>query len=350
MLRQLQRLTRPVPAAGTSACALAVYADAADQLIPARESGEEGVACVDDAARGIVLLADLWTATGDQALRGWATGLLDFLLYQQRPDGRFVNFIHDWGGAPNERGLTSVPGGAFWQARALSGLAKAWIVLADERAEAAFVRALGPVRAAPAAADVRSVQIRAVLEVVRSGRMPELTAELGPWCDELVATHDGDVLLDAPGTLHLWGHSQEAVLADAGTFLGRTDLVRAARRSADLVFTPAILSAFALPVVQPYDVACAVDAMDRLAAITGEADYERLGTDARDWFHGRNSAGAPVYDRERGRVADGIDDGRVSLTSGAESNVVGAQALFAQIVSASRTASITAPARLLAAG
>ncbi len=350
MLRQLHRLTRPVPAAGPAAFALAVYADADDQLVPARESGEEGVACVDDAARGIVLLADLWAATGDPELRGWAAGLLDFLLYQQRSDGRFVNFIHDWGGAPNERGLTSVPGGAFWQARALSGLAKAWIVLDDERAEAAFVRALGPVRAAPAAADVRSVQIRAVLEVVRAGRMPELRAELGPWCDELVATHDGDMLLDAPGTLHLWGHSQEAVLADAGSFLGRADLIRIARRSADLVFTPAIRSAFALPVVQPYDIACAVDAMDRLAAVTGEAGYERLATDARDWFDGRNSAGAPVYDRERGRVADGIDEGRVSRTSGAESNIVGAQALFAQIVSTRRAASIAAPPELRAAG
>jgi len=156
MLRQLRRLTRPVPAAGPAACALGVYADAADGLVGARESGEEGVACVDDASRALVLFADLWTATGDPELRSWATGLLDFLLYLQRPDGRFVNFIHDWSGAPNEHGQTSVPGGAFWQARALSGLAKAWVGLDDERAAAAFARALAPVRAAPAAADVRS--------------------------------------------------------------------------------------------------------------------------------------------------------------------------------------------------
>jgi len=342
MLRQLQRLTHAVPAAGASACALAVYADEADRLVPARESGEEGVACVDDAARAIVLFADLWAVTSDPALRRRASGLLDFVLCLQRPDGRFVNFIHDWTGRPNEGGMTSVPGGAFWQARALSGLAKAWIVLEDPRAAAAFVRALGPVRNAPAAPDVRSVQIRAVLEVLRTGRMPELRHELVAWCDELVATRDGDVLLDAPGTLHLWGHSQEAVLADAGTFLGRADLVAAARRSADLVFAPAIASAFAFPVVQPYDVACAVDAMDRLAAATGEAGYDRLAADARAWFDGRNTAGAPVYDRERGRVADGIDGGRVSRASGAESNIVGAQALFAQVAESARRGQLTA--------
>lgn len=328
MLRQLRRLTRPVPAAGPMACALAVYADAVDGLVVARESGEEGVACVDDASRALVLFTDLWTATGDPGLRDWATGLLDFLLHLQRPDGRFVNFIRDWDGTPNEQGRTSVPGGAFWQARALSGLAKAWVRLDDDRAAAAFASALAPVRAAPAAADVRSVQIRALLEVVRSGRLPELVATLGDWCDEIVALREGDVLLDAPGTLHLWGHSQEAVLADAGTYLGRSDLIAAARRSADLVFGPAIASAFDFPVVQPYDVACAVDAMDRLAAATGEARYERQAADARAWFDGRNTAGTPVYDRERGRVADGIDDGRVSRASGAESNIVGAQALL----------------------
>ena len=332
MLRQLRRLSRPVPAAGSTACALAVYADRTDALIAARESGEEGVACVDDAARGIVLLADLWSVTGDPELRAWATGLLDFVLYLQRPDGRFANFIHDWSGVPNEHGQTSLPGGAFWQARALSGLAKAWVTLDDPRAQAAFERALAPILIAPAAADVRSVQIRAVLEVVRSGRMPELRATLGSWCDELVALRDGEVLLDAPGTLHLWGHSQEAVLADAGTFLGRDDLIKTAGQSADLVFGPAIASAFNFPVVQPYDVACAVDAMDRLYAATGEARYERSAADARAWFDGRNTAGAPVYDRARGRVADGIDNREVSASSGAESNIVGAQALFAQLV------------------
>lgn len=335
MMRQLRRLTGPVPAAGPAARALAVYADASDRPVAARESGEEGVACVDDAARAVVLLADLWTATGDPTHREWAAGLLDFLLYQQRPDGRFVNFVHDWDGRRNERGLTSAPGGAFWQARALSGLAKAWIVLGEERAHEAFHRALAPIRAAPAAADVRSVQIRAILEVLRTGRLPELRADLATWCDELVASRDGDVLLDAPGTLHLWGHSQEAVLADAGAFLGRADLIAAARRSAEAVFVPAIVSAFAIPVVQPYGVACAVDAMDRLASVTGEARYDRLATDARAWFDGRNAAGAPIYDRVRGRVADGIDDGRVSASSGAESNVVGAQALLAQLIPAS---------------
>ena len=97
-----------------------------------------------------------------------------------------------------------------------------------------------------------------------------------------------------------------------------------------------IASSFDLPQVQPYGVACAVRAMDALAAATGDVRYRGLATDARAWFDGRNSAHRPVYDRATGAVADGIDDGRVSLNSGAESNVLGAQALFAEVVRSAR--------------
>jgi hypothetical protein len=145
------------------------------------------------------------------------------------------------------------------------------------------------------------------------------------------------VLLDnETHEIHLWGHSQETVLARTGTLLGRDELVEIARRSAEAVFIPVIESAFDLPHVQPYGVACAVQAMDALAAATRDPRYLTLARDARAWFDGRNSAAACVYDRVSGRVADGIDDGRVSANSGAESNLVAASALFDEIAGFAR--------------
>jgi hypothetical protein len=41
-----------------------------------------------------------------------------------------------------------------------------------------------------------------------------------------------------------------------------------------------------------------------------------------------------VYDRDAGRVHDGIDEGVLNPHSGAESNIVGAQALFDDVVKA----------------
>ncbi len=332
MLRQLARLTRAFPAAGPGACALAVY-EVAGALTPARESGDEGVACVDDTARGLALYCDLWAATGHVRFLERARSFLDFVLWMQGPDGRFVNFVRDWHGSQNHDGLTSFAGGGFWQARGLRGLAKAWVMLDDARVGGAFARALACIDLSEGVPpDVRAVQAAALHDLVRAGREPQLRDLLTRWCDEIASKRSGDKLRDAEtDDVHLWGHSQETVLAQAGALLGRPDLIAIARRSAEAVFVPAIVSAFDLPRVQPYDVACAVQAMDALAATCGEASYVELARDARAWFDGRNPSGKAVYDRATGRVADGIDGGRVSLNSGAESNVVAAEALFAEI-------------------
>src|SRR5438132_1222694 len=223
-LRQLARLTRPLPAAGPRACAISVYADGDDLTLAARDKGFEGVACVDDAARAVVLFLDLWRETGDDRLREWATGLLDFVLFMQGRDGRFHNFVRSW---------------------------------------------------------------------------------------------DGTI--------------KEGVLADAAIVLDRPDLLAIARRSARALIVPEIERGFRRPTVQPYSVAAIVYVTDRLHVATNESVYATLRDHARAWFDGRNTAGLPVYDRIAGRVHDGVDDGHVSEHSGAESNIVGAQALFPEV-------------------
>jgi hypothetical protein len=334
VLRQLARLTRPVDGAGEHTRAIAVYADAADRQFPAADLGYEGVACVDDVARAVVLLCDLWAVTRLPVLRSWAEGLAEFLLYMQLDDGSFANFITDWRGRRNERGLTSYPGGDFWQARGTRALAKLWMVLGDERAHEGLLRAIPLIRdARDVAPDVRSIHVHMANELLRVGTMPQLRGDLERWCDDIVRLRRGPVLRDDHdgSEPHLWGHIQEGALADAGALLDRPDLVRVARESALAYVAPLIRGGFDLPTVQPYGVASAIYSMERLAAVTGDATFTELASLARAWFHGRNPAGRPMYDRETGRVHDGIDDGIVNEHSGAESNIAGAQALFAEV-------------------
>ena len=52
--------------------------------------GFEGVACIDDAARLLDVLCDVWTRTRDPAIERWARGLLEFVLWMQGPDGRWL--------------------------------------------------------------------------------------------------------------------------------------------------------------------------------------------------------------------------------------------------------------------
>jgi hypothetical protein len=50
----------------------------------------------------------------------------------------------------------------------------------------------------------------------------------------------------------------------------------------------------------------------------------------------RKAAARRLYDGPRGRVADGIDEGRVSANSGAEANIVAAEALLSDAVALAR--------------
>lgn len=333
MLRQLARLTRSVPGA-RGAAAVAVYADAAGVPIAAAERGHEGVACVDDAARALVVLCDLWTATRLPVIRAWAAALLEFLLYMQDGDGRFVNFVSDWSGTRNEDGLTSQAGASFWQARGLRGLASASLTFDDPRASLGVLRGIAQVRAEPVAAVVRAIHVLTAVDLLRAGRVPELRVDLGAWSDELVACRRDGVLFDDPDERqpHLWAHVQEGALAEAGAYLGRDDLIQVARDSALRYLAPLIDSGFDVPTVQPDGVASALFGVERLAAVTGERRFTELAERARAWFRERNPAGRPVYDRAAGRVHDGIDAGVLNEHSGAESNIAAAQALVPELV------------------
>lgn len=341
MLRQIARLGRTVPFAGPRALAIAVYADARDELIRAQEAGYEGVACVDDAARALELYVDLWEATRLPWVLRWCEGLLDFVLAMQEPDGRWLNFILDWDGTPNRGGRTSTSAaGGFWQARALLGLARASRVLDDPRVDAALHRGLHHIRtASDIPADVRALHIRTALALWDGADDHGLSDLLTTWSEELVGCRARDVLMNSPderGHPHLWGHIQEGVLAEVSARLRRDDYLVIARRSAELVFSGVVRAGFDSPHIQPYDVASAVYALSRLADVTAESDYAELTAAAREWFDGRNPAGQPVYDRAEGRVRDGVDEGRVSAHSGAESNIVGAQALFDDAIAVAR--------------
>jgi hypothetical protein len=331
LLRQLAALTRRVPAAGPRALALAVYSDSRGEQFEARERGVEGVACVDDAARASALLYRLWTATGNDTLKQWADGLMDFVLWMHAGDGLWFNFILDWDGARNVDGPTSAPGINFWQARAACAMAEADLALHQDCARDVLTQALDAADSALPPSDVRALHALSLLTVFGREPQPRRAMRLAAWCNELAACQRGGMLMNSPderGRPHLWGHVQEAVLADASVVLLRPDFLTLATASAEAVFGGVIESGFALPHTHSYEVQSAVFVMDRLAAVTGQERHADMARKARRWFDGRNLAGAVIYDRAAGRVADGLDDGRVSDRSGAEANITAGLALL----------------------
>ena len=336
MLRQLRWLTRPVPDLAPGALAIAVYAEARHgtlRLRAAQEQGFEGIACVDDVARAVLLYCRIWQITASPWARTTAEGLLRFVTAMQVEDGRFANFIYDWDGQRNLDGPTSRPGGEAWAARAMHALGCAMATFGADSYAEPFARGLPWLDRPTPHLDVRAVAVLASLDAWRATASADMAARALCWAEEIAAAAIGDTLPDEPGRpeVHLWGHLQEAALARTGMTFGRHDLIEAARRSAEAVLVPPVLRAFAGASTIPFDVSCAVEGLDALAAATGAHRYAVLAGQARAWFHGRNAAGRPVFDRDAGCVADGIDEGRVSANSGAEANIEGALALFPSI-------------------
>lgn len=285
---------------------------------------------MDDAARAIVLYSGIWRRHRLPWARMAVSSLLQFLAYMQDEDGRFGNFIVEWTGRRNRAGSTSQPGGSAWQARAVHALACGLAIAGGDEWDERFTRALRWVDDAIPYLDVRAVCVLAMLEHWRATGAPDSADRAVAWSREIARHASGSSLLNAAGVepIHLWGHLQEAALAETGSVFGQPELVECARASAEAVLVPVVDSGFDFERVLPFDVSCTVAGLAAVARATADERYAAFAARARQWFHGRNTAGQPVYDARHGMVYDGIDHGVVSQNSGAESNIEGALALL----------------------
>lgn len=333
---------------GPRALAIATYAHPTGEtfeLREAAESGYEGVACVDDAARAALVYASIWQRYRSSWARETADGLLTFTCAMQVEGGAFANFIATWEGERQLDTPTSHPGGGPWQARAMHALARGVSAFGHPIYVDAFEAGLPMLSVPTTHLDVRAVGVLAVLEYWQATAAPVARALAVRWAEDIAATATGGILPDQVGRaeVHLWGHLQEAALAHVGHAFGRDDLIQVAARSADALLVPAVLQSFAGPRSLAFDVSSAVAGLEAVASATSERRYSEHAAAARAWFDGRNAAGQPVYDRARGLVADGIDGDRVSENSGAESNIEGALA-FLDLLPWDRLASQIDPA------
>ncbi len=332
MIRQIRRLTHAVPALGPVVSAIAIYSEATPRGMKDRcaaESGFEGVACVDDTARLASLYIAHWRTSGEPHWRTAALRALAFVKAMQTRDGWFVNFISRWDGTKNMTGRTSADPLGPWLARACHALAEGAAAFGDKDCASAFERALPWLDEPTPYLDLRAVALLAVLEFAGARREPGMDERASRLAAEIHASRVRATLPDArsTSTIHLWGHLQECALAKAGTHFGNPQWVEAARASAERLLIPAVAHRFPGRTSIAFDVSCTVRGLDAVATATGEARYANYAALARAWFDGRNAAGMPVFDRARGLVYDGIDDGRVSPNSGAESNIEAGLAL-----------------------
>lgn len=356
---------------------LRIYSEAPDYEFAIEPN--EGYACVDDVARGMVLLAAMPRLTPARARQ--LDLMTRFVLRMQADNGYFHNFI--WaGGRINRDYRTSLAELNWWSLRALWGLEAAMQKLpatsdtvrrarmATDRLVANLKRDLPTERAGMttiegvsvpdwlpfgSGADAASTALLGLMphyQRTRDAGTRGLIARVG---EGLVRMQAGDPATFPHGAhlswrnqWHAWGNGQAYALLRAGALLGRADFTQSALAEIDgfypYLLRTGMLSSFALrrtgdrldaadmqrfPQIA-YGVSPMVLAANEAYRVKGETRYRDLAHRLSAWFAGDNAAGRRMYNPVTGRVFDGIvGASEVNMNSGAESTVEALLALTA---------------------
>lgn len=353
------------------------------------EAPGEGIACVDDVARALIVYLEHYELTGDPDSLAHARDAITFLAYMRQDDGTYANFV-DRHGHRNLTGITSRPGINWWMARAMWGLAKARVVFAsvdpqyarwiDELlrpsvdllaqavqnatqgdptqpavigggndVSAIFLMAISLLYSADpilAKADpgqsghpADSSTLEQIATALALGLRQAQSGDAGTPPYRAVSPNPG-----APAVWTGWGsHGMEA-LAMAGLIFNRPEWISWAAETAHalgsyLAAGPGALAAQGpAPIRFPqiaYDQSPLVRGLEWLHRATGKPLYSDLAFLGASWLFGNNPAHEPMHHLASGRTYDGIDGegwdlpGRINYSSGAESTIEGLSILLA---------------------
>ncbi len=344
-----------------------IYAEAPDWRFVGDD--DEGIACVDDAARAAVVYLRHYELTRTESSRRTAVKLLRFIRHQQAPNGLFYNFVWDRTMRPNTDFRTSVADSvSWWTARAVWALGTGARVLAGSPEAAADVAALRRVEPhldgllqnhgqtamqgdklfptwliARTGSDATSELLLGLVELERAAPTEAGTRRARQFAEGLGMLRFGSLAASPwgghaswEGGWHGWGNSQTQALAGGVGVLDPSALVSASAE-ANTLYAHLLVEGWRHEITYgtdgapdtdrtfeliAYDVRPAAVGLVRLHAATGEARYGVMAGLAAAWFAGDNPAGAVMADPTSGRGYDGIlAPDRINGNAGAESTI-----------------------------
>lgn len=331
------------------------------------DAGEEGIACVDDAARAAVVFLRAYELGGDLSWLSKAKSLLNFVLAMETGDGQFYNFIKD-DLTINREGKTSVKSFGWWAGRAVWAMALGSRIMANvdpgfaETLDDGVRRSLPNVERAlktygvtedvkgfktpkwllyESGADATSELLLGLIEFYRTTHDTVVGGYIRKLADGLMMMQQGNERTSPYGahrswqTLwHSWGNSQTQVLAYAGNVLTDSVMIGSAEREACGFYSRLLIEGmlkewdFADPRQRTeyeqiaYGVRPMAVGLLRLYDATRKDLYLKMAGLAASWLFGNNVLGAEMYDAATGRCYDGITDStRLNRNSGAESTI-----------------------------
>jgi hypothetical protein len=359
-LSHLDHLGERIEHAGAAFRIIHIYAEAPDyQWVP---DPVEGAACVDDAARAAVVYLRHFQTTGTTASREKAEELIRFIMYMQREDGLFYNFVYSNRLDVNtDHANSRAEPFSWWAARGVWALGTCAEVLAtanpafadacQRRAERTYAHLDGLLERYPSessragrrlpnwliyesASDATSELLLGLNALERGGGDAGLRMRIARFAEGLEMMRYGTMTSFPYGAhaswvdvWHAYGNSQTQALSEAGRV---ESAVHEAEHFYPRLLVEGWLHSFSLdhPNQQREfeQIAYGVRAMSvgliRLFEATGDVRYAQMAGLAASWLTGNNVANTVMYDRSTGRGYDGINSATTyNRNSGAESTI-----------------------------
>lgn len=337
------------------------------------DASDEGVACVDDAARAAVVYLRHFEITGDTTSLRRGKKLIDFCRHLQAEDGLFYNFIYA-DHLINREGKTSYKSLGWWTARGVWAMGEGYRIFHDrdpayagllqQHVQKTFVHLDTLLQRHPqiaksngfnaprwllynSAGDATSELVLGLSAYQLAAHDSRVDAYLEKFGEAFLAMQLGDersfpfgAILSWQNVWHGWANGQTQALAGIAKPLSRDDFLAAAKHEAEFFFTylqkenyPREIQ-FARRGNEIYaerterypQIAYGLRPMIvgalRIADASGDPRFAELAADLAGWFLGSNPAGAQMYDPGTGRGFDGIlSETEINRNAGAESTI-----------------------------
>ncbi|HLX11374.1 MAG TPA: hypothetical protein VKS81_01050 [Bacteroidota bacterium] len=361
----LRHLTEKIMLQGDSVSIVHIYADAPNYNWT--DAGDEGIACVDDAARAAVVYLRDYELNGNEQSREQAKSLLRFVMKMETDDGAFYNFLNK-DHSINKNGRTSFKSFGWWAVRGVWCMSLGSRVLRTSDSTFAMALQQGVERTFPhidslllndkkvrtikgyripqwllyeSGADATSELLLGLVEYCKVSPDLHVKHLIESLAEGLMLMQDGDITTYPYGVhrswetmWHMWGNDQTQALASAGLLLRDTNMVNSAKREAQGFYSRLLIDGFmkemdvsdSSKVTQFDQIAYGVRSMSvgllRLYDATHDRSYSIMAGLTASWLLGDNVAHQVMYDSTSGRCFDGIrDSSSVNQNSGAESTI-----------------------------
>ena len=334
---------------------------------------DEGIACVDDAARAAVFYLRNYQLEKDTNSLKESERLIDFLLYMQGENGFFYNFLMT-DHTINKTHKNSINRPSWWTWRAMWALSEGYKILKElnpgltQQIKTALIKSVeaakqnlslenvtGTIKGVefPAwlpeesAADQTSVLVLALLNYYEETSDKGVINCLNSLCDGILLMQKGTkweipyyAFLSWQNIWHAYGNSQSYALLKASKILERPELKTAALNEINFFYDYSLksnnLSSFELEKEKDtlnfskktsfpqiaYNFRPMIFACLEAFAQTGDSVYAQKAVEISGWFFGWNISCSQMYNFSTGICFDGIDaEGDVNMNSGAESTI-----------------------------